>query len=423
MAFQLKLRDGSLPISVEAWRRLARRRLPDLPWNYVDGGADDHVTLRENVAGFERWRLRQRCLTGVSRPKLAAIMAGAPVSLPVALAPTGAAGLSHWTGDLAATRAAEKAGTRACLSTAACYSLEEVAEATEENHWFQLYPFGNRQMVGALMARAQSAGYTALFVTVDVPVVGNREGERAAGMTRPWTLTPGRVLNMLSRPAWLQDVVRRKRIAAVHYLERGAQAPSPSMVQGIRKAIQGAADDAAASAEAQARYMQGDLRWEDLAWMREQWKGPLYVKGVLDPDDAARAVDEIGVQGVVVSNHGARQLDRTLASIDALPAIVERIGDRAEVYLDGGVRRGTDVITALCLGARGVFIGRPYLYGLAAAGEAGVLAILEIFRAEMERDLVLMGCAGVGDLDHSWLAGRALTEADRTEGGGTCRAG
>ncbi|CAN7541776.1 alpha-hydroxy acid oxidase [Phenylobacterium sp. LjRoot219] len=429
MAFQLKLRDPAPPVSVEAWRRLARRRLPDLAWAYVDGGADDHVTLRENISAFERYRLRQRCLTGVSTPKLATTMAAAAVSLPVALAPTGAAGLSHWTGDLAATRAAERAGTRACLSTAACYTLEEVAEATDENHWFQLYPFGNRQMVGALMARARAAGYTAMFVTVDVPVVGNREGERTAGMTRPWTLTPGRVLNMLSRPAWLHDVIRRKRIAAVHYLERGAAAPSPGVVQGIRRAIQGGADDAVASAEAQARYMQGDLSWDDLAWMREQWQGPLYVKGVLDPDDAARAVDQIGVDGVVVSNHGARQLDRTLASVDALPAIVARVGDRAEVYLDGGVRRGTDVITALCLGARGVFIGRPYLYGLAGGGEAGVGAVLEIFRAEMERDLVLMGCPSVQALDRSWLAGRrddgpaAPCAAHSMERGTACPAG
>jgi L-lactate dehydrogenase (cytochrome) len=158
-------------------------------------------------------------------------------------------------------------------------------------------------------------------------------------------------------------------------------------------------DDAIQSAAAQARYMQGDLNWEDLAWMRDQWPGPLYVKGVLDPDDAARAVDSIGVDGVVVSNHGGRQLDRTIASSDALPAIVERVGNRAEVYLDGGVRRGTDVITALCLGARGVFIGRPYLYGLAAQGEAGV----EVFRSEMSRALALIGCPDVAGLDRSCL--------------------
>jgi L-lactate dehydrogenase (cytochrome)/(S)-mandelate dehydrogenase len=404
-AFALKLKDPAPPISVEAWRKLARRRLPDLAWNYLDGGADDLVSVRENMTSFSRWRLRQRCLTGVKMPKLSAVMARTELALPVALAPTGASGLSHWTGDVAATRAAEQAGTRACLSTASSYTLEEVAEATEQDHWFQLYPLGNREKVGSLMARAQSCGYTAMFVTVDVPVVGNREGERTAGMTRPWTLTPSRALNMLSRPAWVRDVIWRNRTVAVHYRERDEEWRAFGLDK-IKQAFRAPGADAIAAAEAQARYMQGDLHWDDLAWMRDRWPGPLYVKGVLDPDDAERAVDQIGCEGVVVSNHGGRQLDRTLATIDALPAIVERIGDRAEVYLDGGVRRGTDVITALCLGAKGVFIGRPYLYGLAVAQEAGVAAVLEIFRAEMERALILMGCESVAALDRSWLAHR-----------------
>jgi L-lactate dehydrogenase (cytochrome)/(S)-mandelate dehydrogenase len=370
LAYKLKLIDPAPPVSVEAWRTLARKRLPQLPWNYVDGGADDLVTVEENVAAFRRWRLRQRCLTGVRSPVLSTTMAREAVSMPVALAPTGAAGLSRSVGDVAATVAAEKAGTKAVLSTASSYTLEEVADATEQNHWFQLYPFSNRERVGALIRRAQAAGYTAMFVTVDVPVVGKREGERTSGMTTPWTLTPGRIANMLSRPAWLLDAMRGRRLAAVHFLEeRERRAATP-------RTLQGAAADAIASAEAQLRYMQGDLHWDDLAWMRGLWKGPLYVKGVLDPDDAEQAVDRIGVDGIVVSNHGGRQLDRTLASIDALPAIVDRVGNRTEVYLDGGVRRGTDVITALCLGARGVFIGRPYLYGLAVAGERGVSEVL-----------------------------------------------
>jgi L-lactate dehydrogenase (cytochrome) len=253
-----------------------------------------------------------------------------------------------------------------------------------------------------LIRRARDAGYTALFVTVDTPVVSKREGERTAGMSQPWSMTPPRVLNMLSRPAWLLDAVRRNRLAAAHYVERNAQLGTTS--QAGRPAPLSAVAAAIASAEAQTRYMQGDLNWEDLAWMRDQWSGPLYVKGVLDPDDAERVVDQVGVEGVVVSNHGGRQLDRALASVDALPAIVERVGDRSEVYLDGGLRRGADVITALCLGARGVFIGRPYLYGLAAAGERGVAAVLEIFRSEMATALTLMGCADVAGLDRSWLA-------------------
>ena len=402
MAIRFRLTDPSPPLSVEAWRKLARKRLPDLPWAYVDGGADELITLEENMAAFRRWRLRQRCLTGVTTPKLATTMAGQAVAMPVALAPTGGAGMSHWGGDVAASRAAERAGTRAVHSTAGSYTLEEVAEATEADHWFQLYPFADRARVGQLIGRARAAGYTALFVTIDTPVVSKREGERTAGLGQPWSLTPPRVLNMLSRPAWLLDAVRRDRLAAAHYVERNAQMGTTS--QAGRPATLSGVNAAIASAEAQSRYMQGDLNWEDLAWMRDQWKGPLYVKGVLDPDDAARAVDEVGVDGVVVSNHGGRQLDRALAAVDALPAIVERVGDRAEVYLDGGVRRGADVITALCLGARGVFIGRPYLYGLAGGGERGVAAVLEVFRSELATSLTLMGCADVASLDRSWLA-------------------
>jgi isopentenyl diphosphate isomerase/L-lactate dehydrogenase-like FMN-dependent dehydrogenase len=402
LAIKLRLTDPSPPVSVEAWRRLARKRLPDLAWAYVDGGADELITLEENMAAFRRWRLRQRCLAGVTTPKLSTTIARQAVSMPVALAPTGGAGMSHWRGDVAASHAAERAGVRAVHSTAGSYTLEEVAEATEENHWFQLYPFADRGRVGQLIDRAQDAGYTALFVTVDTPVVSKREGERRAGLGQPWSMTPSRVLNMLSRPAWLLDAVRRNRLAAAHYVERNAQMGTTS--QAGRPARLSAVNAAIASAEAQNRYMQGDLDWQDLAWMRERWKGPLYVKGVLDADDAARAVDQVGAEGVVVSNHGGRQLDRTLAAADALPAIVERVGDRAEVYLDGGVRRGADVITALCLGARGVFIGRPYLYGLAADGERGVAAVLEIFRSELTTTLTLMGCADVASLDRSWLA-------------------
>jgi len=405
VVYSFAWRDRSSPLSVEAWRQLARRRLPAIAWKYIEGGADDLITVAENVSGFRRWRLRQRSLIGVGTPGTAATIAKTPLSLPVALAPTGAAGLSHWTADVAAARGAEAAGSRLVLSTASSYSLEEVAAATQHSRWFQLYPFGNREHVGTLMKRAEAAGYTALFVTVDVPVVGNREGERSEGMGSSWSLTPRRACNMLLHPRWLRDVVIHKRIAPIHYrqMQASGDVPMPTKLDVVRRIFMGAADDAVRSAEAQSRYVQADLNWEDLTWMRDRWKGALYVKGVLDPDDAERAVDQIGADGIVVSNHGGRQLDRTLASIDALPAIVARVGNRAEVYLDGGVRRGTDAIVAVCLGARGVFIGRPYLYGLAAAGERGVQAVLDIFRAEIARTLVLMGCPSVSALDRSWL--------------------
>ncbi len=386
-AFQYRLRADRRPISVEGYRLAARRAVPRMIREYLEGGADDQVTLGENTAGFQRWRLRQRVLTGHAKIHLAATMVRTPVALPVALAPTGLTGLSHWSGDTACARAAEAAGTRLVLSTASSYTLEEVAQAASQPHWFQLYPFGDKAFVSGMLQRARNAGYTALFVTVDVPVRGNREGERTSGMTVPPTLTPASVIDAALHPRWWWNLLRHRRLAAANYVSSG--------LRGATAAVQ--------SVEAQARFMQADLHWDDLAWMREHWQGPIYIKGLLDPDDAAHAVDQIGVDGIVVSNHGGRQLDHALATIDALPAIAQRVGDRCEVLLDGGVRRGTDVIKALCLGAKGVFIGRPYVYGLAAAGEAGVRDVLEILRAEMERAMVLMGCPSVAQLDSSWL--------------------
>jgi L-lactate dehydrogenase (cytochrome)/(S)-mandelate dehydrogenase len=391
------------PISVEGYRQRARAVLPKMVWSYVDGGADDLISLYENQAGFRRYRLRQRALTGVANPELGTRMADEAVPMPVALAPTGMSGLVQWRGDVAAARAAEAFGTRHVLSTAASYSLEEVAAATSENHWFQLYPYGNHEKVGRLIDRAGQAGYTSLFVTVDVPVVGNREGERLTGMGVPMQLTPRRCLDIALHPTWLAAFLRHQRFLPVHFIE--PDAAGGSSLDTAKRTV-GVAQRAAMAADAfasQARYMQGDMQWDDLAWMRERWKGRLYVKGIMDADDAAKAVDEIGVNGIVVSNHGARQLDRVSSTIDALGPIAARVGGRAEVFLDGGVRRGADVITALCLGAHGVFIGRPYLYGLAAAGEAGVRHVLEILQEEMRRSMILMGCPSVSALNRSWL--------------------
>jgi isopentenyl diphosphate isomerase/L-lactate dehydrogenase-like FMN-dependent dehydrogenase len=404
-SFRFRFNAKTPPMSIEDWHQRAIRKLPDLALNYFEGGADDLTTLQENISAFRGWRLRQRVLTGISDPNLTATIAKTQVAMPVALAPVGAMGLGHYTGDAAAARAAESCGTRMVLSTASSYNLEEVGKATQENHWFQLYPIGGRERLGTLLDRARAAGFTALFVTVDVMTIGNRESERQWNFVLPWTVTPGRALHMLPHWKWVYQTLKYKRIAASHYLDMAKeiaqeeQAASGGLGGGLTKGIV----DAVASRETLAKLMMGDLNWDDLAYIRDRWKGPLYVKGILDPDDAAIAVDRIGAEGVVVSNHGGRQLDRTLASIDALPAIVDRIGDRAEVYFDGGVRRGTDVITALCLGAKGVFIGRPFLYGLICDGERGVRSVLEIFREEIKRNLVLMGCPSVAALDRSWL--------------------
>lgn len=400
-SFRFRLNAKTPAMSVEDWHQRAIRKLPDLALSYFEGGADDLTTVQENMSAFRGWRLRQRVLTGVTDPDLTVTIAKTQVAMPVALAPVGAMGLGHYTGDAAAARAAESCGTRMVLSTASSYNLEEVGEATQDNHWFQLYPIGGRERLGKLLDRACAAGFTALFVTVDVMTLGNREAERRWNFVLPWTITPGRALHLLPHWKWIYQTLKYKRIAASHYLEMANEVAQEEQAAagGLTKGI----SDAVASRETLAKLMMGDLNWDDLAYIRDRWKGPLYVKGILDPDDAAIAIDRIGAEGVVVSNHGGRQLDRSQASINALPAIVDRIGDRAEVYLDGGIRRGTDVIIALCLGARGVFIGRPFLYGLICDGESGVRSVLDIFRDELKRNLILMGCPTVADLDRSWL--------------------
>ena len=400
-SFRFRLKDGNQPLSVEDWHQRARHMLPEVALTYVEGGADDRTTLGENMSAFRSWRLRQRALTGIADPELATTIAGTQVSMPVALAPVGAMGLAHYTGDVAAARAAEACGTRLALSTASSYNLEEVGTATSENHWFQLYPIGGRVRLARLLDRARAAGYTALFVTVDVMTLGNREGERRWNMVLPWTITPRRAWHMLPHWKWIYHTLKHKRISSSHFLEMAKEAAEEEFAAsgGLGRGVA----EAMASREFLFKLMMNELDWDDVAFIRDNWKGPLYIKGILDADDAAMAVDKIGANGVVVSNHGGRQLDRCLASVDALSPIVDRIGDRAEVYLDGGVRRGTDVITALCLGAKGVFIGRPYLYGLICEGESGVRSVLEIFREEIKRNLILMGCPSVANLDRSWL--------------------
>jgi isopentenyl diphosphate isomerase/L-lactate dehydrogenase-like FMN-dependent dehydrogenase len=386
-AFKYRLTAPEKLITVEDYRRAAARKLPRMVWAYVDGGADDLVTLTDNRDAFSRWSLRQRVLAGHASRDLSTNLAGTALDLPVLLAPTGLSGLTHWRSDIAASRAAERAGTRYVLSTASAWSIEEVADATEQAHFFQLYPFQG-EVAATMMRRAWAAGYNVMFATVDVPAVGNRERERRHGMGMPPVLTPRRMLNVARHPKWLYNVFRHRRTSMRNLVAGG----------GVRAAVR--------SVEIQSRtMMQSTLCWDDLAWMRDQWPGRLYMKGVLDPDDADRAV-ALGLDGVVVSNHGGRQLDCAQASLDALPAVADAIGGRAEVLLDGGVRRGTDIVKALALGADAVLVGRPYLYGLAVGGETGVSNVLEILRAELERTLALMGVGSVAELDRSWLVPR-----------------
>ena len=371
--------------SVDDYRRAARRALPPMAWAYLEGGAEDERTLQRNVDAFRAWGLKQRVLTGVAEPGLRVEVAGTTLSLPIALAPTGFTGFSHWHGELGAAQAAERCGTRAVISNAATYSLQEIADATAERHWFQLYPWGNnRGHMREMLARAEAGGYRALFVTVDVPVIGGRETEQRHGMTLPPVLTPRRVLECAAKPRWAYRLARHKRFTLRNLVEG----------DGVRAAVE--------SVRRQQSYFYPEMTWADLEWVRSQWQGPLLVKGVMDPEDAEQAV-ALGADGIVVSNHGGRQLESGVGTLDVLPQIAEAVGGRTQILLDGGVRRGTDVVKALALGARAVLVGRAYVYGLAVAGSAGAEAVLELLRIELRRALQLMGCPSVAELDRDWL--------------------
>jgi L-lactate dehydrogenase (cytochrome)/(S)-mandelate dehydrogenase len=387
LGFEYRWRAPERLLSVEDYRRAARRRLPKMVWNYVDEGADDLVTIGANRGAFSRYALSPSALAAVATPDLATTVAGCTLGLPLLLAPTGFTGLSHWRGDVAAQRAAERENVRYVLSSASSYSIEEVGGAVRgEPPWFQLYPRTGR-VARELMERAAAAGMRVLVVTVDVPVRGNREGERRRGMGIPPVLTPYRALDFAIHPRWAY--------AALRYARIGGRNLTGGVLRGVAGAV--------AEAQAQEReFMQATLSWDDVAWIRQQWQGPLLVKGILRPEDARRAVD-LGADGVVVSNHGGRQLDTAPATLDVLPGIAEAVGSDTEILLDGGVRRGTDVIKAVCLGARAVLIGRPYVYGLAVGAEDGVAHVLQILRDEITRAMILLGAASVKQLGPSWV--------------------
>lgn len=390
--FAYRWRAPEKLVGVEDYRRAAMRRLPPMIRHYVDGGADDLETVTGNRDAFGRWWLRPRALSGSSSPKVATRVAGTELRAPILLAPTGFSGLSRWVGDPAAARAAERWGTRYTLSTVSSWSIEEVFGATAEDHFFQLYP-STGQVSASLMARAAAAGCRAAFVTVDVPVKGNREGERKKGMGIPPVLTPARALGFARYPRWAYAALRHGRIGGRNLVEGS----------GVAAATE--------AADVQVReFMQSTLTWDDVAWIRDRWQGSLYLKGILHPEDAERAA-QLGFDGVVVSNHGGRQLGRAMPSVDALPDIAAAVGDRMEVLLDGGIRRGTDVVTALALGANAVMIGRPYLYGLAVGGEQGVGAVLDILEEELIRALVLLGVGSTTE-----LTPKHLVHADQVPG-------
>ncbi|HZS33625.1 MAG TPA: alpha-hydroxy acid oxidase [Methylomirabilota bacterium] len=371
-------------VTVEDLRGLARRRLPRAVFDFVEGGAGDEVTVERNRTAFRRVAFRPRVLVDVSKREQATMVLGEPVATPVLVAPTGMAGLCWPRGEAVAARAAQDAGTIYTLSTHASCSIEEVAAHAPGPLWFQLYVWQNRELTRSFVDRARAAGYRALVLTVDVPIVSRRERDLRNGFTIPPRVTVRNALDVLRHPGWTRRVLLGPRLTLAN-LVGAPGAPRADIVT-----LGGVAQ----------RQVDASVSWADLAWFRSLWSGPLVLKGVLSAEDARRAVEH-GVDGLIVSNHGGRQLDSAPAALEVLPEIADAVGDRAEVLMDGGVRRGADVVKALALGARAVLVGRPYLYGLAAGGGAGVRRVLELLKGEIDHALALVGVPRVGELDRS----------------------
>lgn len=370
-------------VNIEDARRLARRRLPRMIFEFVDGAAEDERTLRANRRAFDEVTFCPRVLVDVSQRHQNTTVLGTEVKLPVFLAPIGLTRLVSREGELAAARAASKAGTVFVLSTASSFTIEEVAAVATGPLWFQLYLSQDREISRSLVERAYKAGYHALCLAVDMPVSGKRERDLRSGMTVPPRIRFRNLLDCSWRLLWLKDFLFGKRVTLRNFLGQSEGDSASSLATFVnRKVLSPAAT------------------WDDLEWLRSTWKGPLVVKGILSVEDAQRAADR-GADGIVVSNHGGRQLDGAPGTLEVLPEIADAVGHRIEVLLDGGVQRGADVVKAVALGARACLVGRPYLWGLTVGGEAGIAHVLELFGDEIDRTLALIGRPKLSEVDRS----------------------
>ncbi|PYT73698.1 MAG: alpha-hydroxy-acid oxidizing protein [Acidobacteria bacterium] len=375
-------------VNIEDLRRLAHRRLPRPVFDYLDGGAEDELTLRENTRAFQDIHFRPRGAVVIKEKcDLAVRVLGQELLSPAVLAPVGYSRLMHPGGEVAAAQAAGEAGTAYILSTISGHKLEAVKAATTGPAWYQLYLLGGQGAAEAGIERAQRAGYSALVITVDTPVAGMRERDPRNGMKE----LLGK--SFLAKLPYLLEIMAHPRWLAAFLVDGGMPRLENIVVPG---------QEPMKLVDVAAALVDAAVTWADLRWIRKVWTGPIVVKGILTAGDARRAVDE-GAAAVVVSNHGGRQLDSVSATIRALPEVVSAVHGRTEVLMDGGVRRGSDIVKAICLGARAVLVGRAYAYGLGAAGKAGVTRALEILRADIERTLRLLGCPSVATLDRSYV--------------------
>jgi L-lactate dehydrogenase (cytochrome) len=373
------------PLTIEDLRVMAKRRVPRMFYDYADSGAWTESTYRANETDFAAIKLRQRVAVDLTNRTLASTMIGQPVAMPVAIAPTGMTGMQHADGEILAARAADKAGVPFTLSTMSICSLEDIANHVGKPFWFQLYVMKDRDFIARLIQRAKKAGVTALVLTLDLQVLGQRHKDIRNGLSAPPKPTLANLINLATKPLWCLKMLDTPRRSFGNIVGH----------------VTGVADMSSLSDWTSSQF-DPKLNWDDVKWIKDQWGGKLILKGILDAEDAEMAVQS-GADAIIVSNHGGRQLDGALSSIAALPAIVEQVGNRIEVLFDGGIRSGQDVIKALALGAHGTFIGRAFLYGLGAMGEKGVTLTLDIIRKELDITMALCGLRDIKDVDQRIL--------------------
>ncbi|THF55794.1 alpha-hydroxy acid oxidase [Ollibium composti] len=363
----------SLHLTIDDLKSQARRRVPTMFFDYADSGGWTESTYRANEEDFKKIKFRQRVLVDMDNRTLETTMIGEKVSMPVALAPTGSTGMQHADGEMLAAQAAEEFGVPFTLSTMAICSIEDVASVTKKPFWFQLYVMRDKDFVYNLIDRAKAANCSALVLTLDLQILAQRHKDLRNGLSAPPKMTPSNILDMAIRPRWVMGMLGTKR----------------RTFRNIVGHAKGVTDLSSLKAWTDEQF-DPSLSWKDVEWIRERWGGKLILKGILDKEDAEMAT-RTGADAIIVSNHGGRQLDGAPSSISVLEEIVEKVGDRIEVHMDGGIRSGQDVLKALCLGAKGTYIGRPFLYGLGADGKRGVTRALEIIRKELDMTLALCG--------------------------------
>ena len=368
-------------------RAIARRRLPGGVFDYIDGGAEDELTLESNLEAYRRVQFRPRVLRDVGEVDISSSLLGKPLSMPLVLAPTGFTRIADPAGELAVARSAGRAGLPYTLSTLGTRSIEEVAATGSARLWFQVYVWRDRQLVADMVARAAESGYEALCLTVDTAVLGKRERDVRRGFTLPPKLGLSTIFDGMVHPGWTWQFLRSE----------------PIVFANVAGQAVGDGSDAISLAEYVGRQFDPGLSWKDVEWLRSRWNGPIVLKGIQTIEDAKLAADE-GIEAIALSNHGGRQLDSAPAPLDLLPGVADAVAGRTEIICDGGVRRGSDIVKALALGATACMAGRAYLYGLGAAGEAGVDHVLDLLASDMRRTMALIGCRTVGDIGRDYVS-------------------